>query len=240
MLAQFGLLSLAAVVALTGISLGAERADKGLGNAHATELAAYAPPLVARAQWRAKPALPGMIPQTPFGIIIHHTGEPQNRGIPIETKLRNLQSFSQRPGEVSPGHLKPSWPDVPYHFYIDVIGQIAEGRDVHFSGDTNTGYDTKGYIQVVVEGDFEKEKPAPEQMSALRDLLVWLMLSWNVPDKKLSVHMDHAPTDCPGRNLMALLPTFRASVISRRKDVVADLCARAPSPTMATRYCGSK
>ena len=208
-------------------------------NAAREELAPYAPPLVTRDKWQAKPALPGLVPHTPVAIIIHHTGERQNRRIPVETKMRNLQTFSQRPGQVGT-HAKPAWPDVPYHFYIDVTGRIAEGREVRFAGDTNTGYDTRGYIQVVVEGDFDREQPAPEQMSALRDLLVWLSLSWNVPTEKISVHKDHAPTSCPGRNFMAMLPTLRAGVLSQRGDVVARLCTRAPSAAARQPYCRSK
>jgi N-acetylmuramoyl-L-alanine amidase len=206
--------------------------------AGAPELAPYAPPLVTRDKWQAKPALPGLVPQTPAAIIIHHTGERQNRRIPVETKLRNLQTFSQRPGQVGT-HAKPAWPDVPYHFYIDVTGRIAEGRDVRFAGDTNTGYDTRGYIQVVVEGNFDLEQPAPEQIDALRDLLVWLSLFWNVPTEKISVHKDHAPTSCPGRNFMAMLPTFRAGMLARRGDVVAQLCGRARGAATQP-YCRPK
>jgi hypothetical protein len=215
-------------------------AIEGASNAAAGELAPYSPAIVTRDKWQARPALAGMRPQTPSAIIIHHTGERQNRKLSIEAKLRNLQSFSQRPGIVSPGHSKPAWPDVPYHFYIDVNGRIAEGRDVHFAGDTNTGYDTRGYIQVVIEGDFEKEQPALEQMNTLRDLLVWLTLLWGMPAEKISVHKDHAPTDCPGRNLLALLPTLRADMVARRGAILADLCARSPNSPVSLRSCKAR
>jgi hypothetical protein len=90
-------------------------------------------------------------------------------------------------------------------------GRIAEGRDIIFAGDTNTKYDTSGYIQIVIEGDFEKESPDPAQLVALRELLVWLLVSWKIPNDAISTHKDHAPTDCPGKNFLTLLPARRGS-----------------------------
>lgn len=170
------------------------------------------PAIISRAEWKAKPPGPGMEPQTVTGIILHHTGVRKNLKISLENKMRGLQSFSQNPGQVSPGHRKPAWPDVPYHFYVDAAGRIAEGRDVGFAGDTNTNYKTAGFIQIAVEGDFEKETPDAAQLNALRDLLPWLLLWSGLATEAISTHMDHAQTDCPGRNFTSALPGLLSQV----------------------------
>ena len=201
------------------------------------DLSPLVPAILDRGGWKAKPALPGMKEQKPAAIILHHTGVRQNPGVAFDAKLRGLQSFSQRPGQVSPTRTKPAWPDVPYHYYVDHAGRIAEGREVQYAGDTNTGYDTKNYIQVVVEGEFEQETPAPEQMSALRKILVWLMLAWNIPPEKISIHRDHAPTTCPGRNFVAVLPEMLALVAADRNKAISDICAGSVSAQFSTTYC---
>ncbi|MGE3988990.1 peptidoglycan recognition protein family protein [Pseudorhodoplanes sp.] len=183
------------------------------------------PPILSREKWRAKPALPGLKPQKIGGIILHHTAVRKNPRVSIENKMRNLQSFSQQPGKVSATHSKPAWPDVPYHFYVDFAGRIAEGRDVNFAGDTNTNYKPAGFVQVVVEGDFEKETPDPAQLAALRELLVWLSLRFDVPPQKITMHQNHAATSCPGRNFKAALPALLAQVEMRRRKAVNEFCA---------------
>lgn len=178
-----------------------------------------APGILTRQQWHARAALPGLQPQDIRGIILHNTGVHKNPAISLENKMRGLQSFSQNPGMVSPGHFKPVWPDVPYHFYIDASGRIAEGRDVRFAGDTNTNYNTSGYVQVVIEGDFEVEYPNPKQLAAARELVAWLLQYWNLPIKSVSVHQDHAATDCPGRNFMSVLPTLLTQISQKLSQV---------------------
>lgn len=153
-----------------------------------------------------------MRPQRPSGIIVHHTAEPQKPRVGMAAKLRNLQAFSQQAAKLASGHAKPAWPDLPYHYYIGAEGTIAEGRDVNFAGDTNTGYDTTGFVQVVLEGNFEIEQPTRQQFAALRQALTWQMALWRIPVSKISIHKDHARTACPGRNLIAAMPQILAEV----------------------------
>jgi hypothetical protein len=200
----------------------------------------YLPEIITRAMWRAKAALAGGIEQQPGGIILHHTATNSDPSVSVETKMRNLQSFSQSPSTLARGHQRLAWTDVPYHFYVDVSGRIAEGRDVRFGGDTNTNYNTAGYIQIVVEGNFEKEKPTPKQLDSLRDLLVWLMLDWNLDEGKVSVHKDHAATLCPGRLFIEVLPKLLADAAARRRSAVGDLCYGDPNAEFSRVYCGNR
>jgi hypothetical protein len=170
------------------------------------------PVIITRKAWGAMQALPGMKPQLVTGIILHNTGVRKNPGTSLERKMRGLQHFSQNPGEVSAGHMKPAWPDIPYHFYVDATGRIAEGRDTNFAGDSNTNYNTSGFIQIVMEGDFEEEVVSTEQLSALRDLLTWVLSSRGLTAESITVHKDHAATDCPGQHFMAVLPGLLAQV----------------------------
>ena len=161
------------------------------------------PAMISRAMWKAAPARTGMKPQTPKFITIHHTAERQSAKRSIEQKLRNLQDFSQRPGKLDSGKTKPAWPDVPYHFYIAADGKIGEGRNPNFAGDTNTEYDPTGHILIVLEGNFEIEKPTAAQLRALPRLTSWLMASYRIAASRIKGHNDYAKTACPGKNIKA-------------------------------------
>jgi len=101
---------------------------------------------------------------------------------------------------------------VPYHFYIDVSGRIGEGRDLSFAGDTNTDYDSGDKIQIVVEGNFEREEPSVGQRESLTRLVVWLAAERGITADKIDGHNDFAATDCPGKTLKAMLPELRDRV----------------------------
>lgn len=168
------------------------------------------PDILSRKDWGAnKPT--GEAKEHKISLItIHHTATPQKPSVPITTKMRNLQAFSQREDKLDTGKVKPAWFDIPYHFYVAANGQIAEGRELKYVGDTNTEYDPSGHALVVLEGSFNTEQPTPAQVDSLKRLVAWLARKYKVSPANIKGHSDYAQTACPGENLKKLLPEIRA------------------------------
>lgn len=164
--------------------------------------------MLTRAGWGAKPALAGQQAHTVQRITLHHTAVRANPARPLAAKMRGLQRFSQSDELLADGRRKPVWPDVPYHFYIGAAGQVAEGRDLRFAGDTNTNYDPAGHISIALEGNFEVEKPTKAQEQALAELLARLMQDHGLTAADVGTHRHFTATACPGRHLEARLPAI--------------------------------
>jgi N-acetyl-anhydromuramyl-L-alanine amidase AmpD len=170
------------------------------------------PTIISRSEWKAnKPIGEGKKHKVEF-ITIHHTATKQRTDLSIETKLRNLQAFSQRDDKLASGKLKPAWFDVPYHYYIAVDGKIAEGREIEFAGDTNTEYDPTGHALIVLEGSFGTDEPNAAQIESLKAMVKWLAKKYKVSGEKIKGHRDYAETGCPGANIEELYPELRKLV----------------------------
>jgi N-acetylmuramoyl-L-alanine amidase len=170
------------------------------------------PSILSRDSWQAKPPSLSMHSQKPMAILVHHTGEKMKTNTPLSAKMKNLQRFSQAREKLSDGRTKPAWPDVPYHFYIAADGKIAEGRDILAVGDTNTGYDPAGFVQVAVEGNFDTETMTETQALSLKAVLQWLTEKYDIKSSAIMMHRDKAQTACPGKNLAARLPEIIATL----------------------------
>lgn len=205
------LLALHAPVAIVSCAPPRASAPAPVAAVAATPTPARAPAtaLLTRAEWGARaPVLP-MRPHEPRSITIHHTATRQAPNRALADKMRALQQFSQNDGALDTGKAKPAWADVPYHYYIDVHGSVAEGREVGYAGDTNTTYDPAGHVLIVLEGNFQEEQPTPGQLAALRRLVAEFSARWQIPAERIGGHKDFADTACPGRNLEAYLPELR-------------------------------
>ncbi|MEO7646768.1 MAG: peptidoglycan recognition family protein [Gemmatimonadaceae bacterium] len=167
---------------------------------------------VSRAEWRARPPTLTMRPHTLHRLTIHHTGTDQNPRRSVAEKLRGLQLFSQRDDSLASGQRKPAWADVPYHFYVGVDGAVGEGRDWHYAGDSNTAYDPAGHLLVVIEGNFQRDTLTSAQRRTLDLLVPALARRFRIPPERLASHRDYADTQCPGANIYAELPRFRALI----------------------------
>ncbi|MEM1054322.1 MAG: peptidoglycan recognition family protein [Bacteroidota bacterium] len=171
--------------------------------------------LVSRREWGAQDPIGEMRPHTPVALTIHHTATPQAPDRDPRGTLRNLQRFSISSDTLDDGRPKLPWPDVPYHYYIAPDGTIVEGRDVRFEGDTNTGYDLTGQVQVVVEGNFMAEEPTAEQVASLVRLAGALSTRWGIPPSRVMGHRDHegrVETSCPGDALAVHFPAVLAAM----------------------------
>ena len=183
-------------------------------NAQVEKLSARSsrPKILSRQEWKAKDAIGEMRQHTIRHITIHHTASPQKEKITTEKKMQNLQNFSQSESRLASGKNKPVWADVPYHYYIAANGQIAEGREIKYAGDTNTDYDPGGHALIVLEGNFENERPTTEQLDSLRELAAWLAVNHQIPVSEIKAHNDYAATACPGVNLKKLMPSLKQKI----------------------------
>ncbi len=172
--------------------------------------------ILTRKEWGARAPILPMIRQRPRYITIHHSASAVKKRLSLATKMRNLQAFSQRRAKLASGKVKRAWADVPYHYYIDWKGRIAEARDPHYAGDTNTGYDPKGHILIVLEGNFEKTAPGKNQIASLIELSRVLSARWHIPVANIRTHRDYARTACPGRNLYRLMDGIRQRIARPR------------------------
>jgi len=97
------------------------------------------------------------------------------------------------------------WGDIAYHLLIGIDGTVYQGRDPAYEGDTGTTYDTTGHFLVVVEGNFDHEKPTRAQVESLTRVLAGASEKYGVSPSTISGHRDHAATTCPGTHLHALI-----------------------------------
>lgn len=168
--------------------------------------------IITREDWGAAEPVIKMKRHKPKFITIHHTATMKALDRPIRDKLHSLQQFSMRNDSLADGRVKKAWADIPYHFYIAADGNIAEARKTRYIGDSNTSYDLRGHVLIVLEGNFEKEDVAPAQYKNLEKLVLDIAEKWNISPEKITGHKDHAGTSCPGTALYEMLPQLRKSI----------------------------
>lgn len=116
-------------------------------------------------------------------------------------------------------HVK--WGDIPYHFFVNKNGAVAEGRELRFAAGSNTIYKTpiENHITVVLDGNFEASEPTPSQLRALTNLLERLAKQYNIRLGNISSHksvaVEDTPTICPGEKLLTQIPEIKRELIKR-------------------------
>ncbi|NQV49996.1 MAG: N-acetylmuramoyl-L-alanine amidase [Candidatus Marinimicrobia bacterium] len=152
--------------------------------------------IITRADWGWVPLTDSIPTHEIKFITIHHGGEdfPEDKD-PIKY-LRGLQSWSQT---------DKNWIDNPYHYMIDLRGNIYEARPIRYPGDTNTDYDVRGHALICVMGNYENQILSPIQFEQLAKLTASLADRYDVSPDHIKSHRDYTETLCPGKDLYRYL-----------------------------------
>jgi hypothetical protein len=151
--------------------------------------------LICRRAWGARPPSGEFHRHRIRRITVHHSA----------VVLRDNRMAPERFRDHQAAHQARGWPDIAYHILIDRNGHVYEGRPRWARGDTATDYRPRGHLQVLCEGNFERQRPSREQAAALADVLAWAVRRFDVPVGRIRGHRDYASTACPGRRMYRLI-----------------------------------
>lgn len=90
-----------------------------------------------------------------------------------------------------------------YNYEISKSGKLRQARQ---DGETTAAcyqrYMNDGRcIHICIDGHFDNEKPMPEQMNALKNILETKIKEYGVKRENIVFHRDYAPKTCPGMNI---------------------------------------
>ncbi len=177
-------------------------------------------PVICRQSWGATAARDGLQPHTIERLTVHHTASPISRVADGPGNIRSHQRFHQQ---------DKGWPDIAYHFLVDPVGNIYQGRDPAFGGDTATNYDPNGHFLVCLEGDYDRAGVNDSQVASLALVLAWGVSTFGVDAGTLGGHRDYADTQCPGDSVYQLLTdgslTGRIeAVLAQGEPAIVEVC----------------
>lgn len=127
-------------------------------------------------------------------IVIHHSASPSGSAAVFDKM-----------------HRQKGWDELGYHFVIgngtdSGNGQVEIGsrwpkqkHGAHAKTPDNR-YNDYG-IGICLVGDFDKDRPTPQQIAALTRLTAYLMRTYHITSINVIGHKDTKATACPGRNL---------------------------------------
>lgn len=156
-----------------------------------------------RATWTSeRPELHRIRKMTAYRrITVHHAGN----GVDLHTRetdiVRDLDG-------IRGAHLRRRFGDIGYHYAIDRSGRVWEARALAYAGAHVQGCNEDN-IGIMLLGNFEKQRPAAAQVSAVRAVTKILRSTFDVPGEKIYGHRDLGHTLCPGRYLYSYVKELK-------------------------------
>ncbi len=135
-------------------------------------------------------------------ITVHHDAIPSQN-------IRTQSDAVVRLNSVRQSHLKEHWADIGYHYVIDPQGRVWEARPLGFQG-AHVKDHNEHNIGVMCMGNFEQQRPTPQQLAALDAFVASLMQRHRIPNSQVKTHRELMQTLCPGRNLQTYMIATRS------------------------------
>lgn len=178
-------------------------------------------PIMSRLGWHAAPRVGSNEAQSPYRVTVHHT---QGHRAMTEAEAASDVKGTQHYHMVGRGQEgKDNFADIGYHFLIAGDGRVVEGRRAEYIGaHVKDGND--GNIGISMMGDFNKMKPSDAQVESLTRLVTYLAIKYKKdPEAKgfLEGHQHYNNTDCPGKNMMAILAALRHKIDKEKEMIMA-------------------
>jgi hypothetical protein len=171
--------------------------------------------IIPRSYWKPAKIGPDTDPMAPpKRITVHHEGK-EFYGSTLEDsirQMRNIQEYHQR---------GKKWADIGYHYVIDRLGNIFEGRPLTIqgahAGERNKRGETPNQANIGISllGNFDSQQITPAQEKALRQLVSYLETTYGIPNSEVYTHneirqkFNVGATGCPGKHLASVVVDIR-------------------------------
>jgi hypothetical protein len=164
-------------------------------------------PILARAQWGALAPRPTRLTRATgrwTKITVHHSAEAYGPVLDGSTQssagaIRRIQQHMMNGLDYG---------DIGYHFLIDPVGRVFEGRSMAWQGAHAAGTNNVENIGVCLLGNFEETRPTQQALATLQSTLDHMRQRYRIPRSGVVAHGDLKNTLCPGRNLAAWLQRY--------------------------------
>ena len=154
-------------------------------------------PLIRRAEWQANPPKEPYTQHEPKAITLHHTqgNYPQTLAAGLN-EMGFIQDYHQN---------AKKWIDIGYHFLIDPLGNIYEGRPIKGVGAHVAGRNTNN-VGISIMGNYHKPAHNVFTDKSKNSFLAvggYIAGTYDVLVSSFYAHRDIGNSDCPGDDLYA-------------------------------------
>lgn len=174
-----------------------------------------AAPIMSRLGWKADKPKSAYSHHDPVKVTVHHTQGQRPMNEADTARIVKAIQYDHMYLREKSGK-KDNFIDIGYHFLIAGDGRVVEGRRAEYVGAHAGGANSKN-LGIAVMGDFNVIKPNEAQIVSLTRLVTYLSLKYKKdPSQKgfLEPHQHYTQTDCPGKNMMAILEALRQKIDS--------------------------